>query len=134
MCIQSATDGNLADKMAQNDIQPMSPSLVCQQCYRENPSAVWLTWTQCLKPTEHSKVVQITVILDHSFTTLVYVREVPQCIREVDHVKMCHLSTTSSSLQPGSSHDDHCTMAHSEEEYKYWKWQLAITALKTVSE
>lgn len=116
------------------DIQPMSPSLVCQQCYGENPSAVWLTWTRCLKPAKHSKAEQITVVLDRSFTMLVYVREVPQCIREVDHVKMCHLSTISSSSQPGSSHDDQCTMAHSEEECKYWKWQLVIIALKKVSE
>ena len=97
------------------DVQSQSPSKVCDVCYKNNPSAIWLAWLKCIYPDDHNQKNTVAVLINSSQTRLVQVRQPPVNITNPNELKLC----SQADCQAGNG----CVLAHSTEEFNYWKRQ-----------
>ena len=100
------------------DVWSVSPSDVCLECYRDNNSAVWLSYLTCIRPNEHTDSNTITVVV--SDQQLVPVRSADHLSRlNVSRIEMCRHDPSH------CPRGERCRFAHSEEELNYWRWERA---------
>ena len=84
---------------------------VCQQCYNDNPNAIWLVKVGCFKPHQHGGTTT-RVVIDHEHMDLVTIRAVSTQLWRRSKFKPCHFGD--------NCYRSSCWFPHSDHEVDLW--------------